>query len=154
MDKELKKAYTEALVILNHMDPKYKEKIPKKLIEQMERGKIETYDFKIDFNIPFKENKFSSKTMPLLAMLNLNYWCETEEEKKAQLAIHEANDKKQKEKTETPLVDKEEIVQVIEETGTEPFLWLALPEDTWFERWLYKIKTKIKILFSKRKYKE
>ena len=154
MKNELKKAYAEVLEILNHMEPKYKEKIPAKLLAQMESKKLEGYEFKIDFSIPFKENKFSSKTLPLLAMINLNYWCETEEEKQAQREIHEANDKKAEEAkqstTSTEKIEKEEIVQTIEETNTEPFLWLELPEDTWFEKLIYRIK----YFFKKRKWKQ
>lgn len=145
MKNELKRAYAEVLEILAHMDPKYTEKIPTKLLEQMKKKKLEGYTFELDTTIPFKENKFSSKTMALLAMINLNYWCETEEEKQAQRAIHEANDKK----PETKVVEKEEIEQVIEETDTEPFLWLELPEDNWFEKLIYRIK----YFFKQRKWK-
>ncbi len=152
MKNELKKAYAEVLEILNHMEPKYKEKVPEKLLLQMESKKLEGYTFELDLSIPFKENKFSSKTLPLLAMINLNYWCETEEEKQAQREIHEANDKK-KEETQAKTnatIKKEDIVQTIEETNTEPFLWLELPEDTWFEKLIYKIK----YFFKRRKWKQ
>ena len=144
MKNELKKSYAEVLEILNHMDPKYKEKVPAKLLAQMESKKLEGYEFKLDLSIPFKENKFSSKTLPIIAMLNLNYWCETDEEKQAQRAIHEANDNKQEEvqtqTNATQTLKREEIVQTIEETNTQPFLWLELPEDTWFEKLIYRIK--------------
>lgn len=152
MKNELKKAYTEVLEILNHMEPKYKEKIPEKLLKQMEAKKLEGYEFKLDFSIPFKDNMFSSKTLSLLAMINLNYWCETEEEKQVQREVHEANDRKQKEtQTETnTTIKREEIVQTIEETNTEPFLWLELPEDTWFEKLIYRIK----YFFKQRKWRK
>ena len=140
---ELKKAYVEVLEILNHMDPKYKKMIPEKLLKQMETRGLEGYEFKLDTSIPFKENKFSSKTLPLLAMINLNYWCKTPEEKQAQREVHEANDKKQEvqsQSNDTAMLKREEIVQTLEETNTEPFLWLELPEDTWFEKLIYRIK--------------
>ncbi|MBR3887485.1 MAG: hypothetical protein IKJ32_00065 [Clostridia bacterium] len=152
MKNELKKAYAEVLEILNHMEPKYKEKVPEKLLKQMETKKLEGYEFKLDFSIPFKENNFSSKTLSLLAMINLNYWCETEEDKKAQREIHEANDKKKAEThaESNTTIKKEEIVKTIEETNTEPFLWLELPEDTWFEKLIYKIK----YFFKRRKWRQ
>ena len=143
MKNELKKAYVEVLEILNHMDPKYKKMFPEKLLKQMETRGLEGYEFKLDTSIPFKENKFSSKTLPLLAMINLNYWCETPEEKQAQREVHEANDKKQEvqsQSNDTAMLKREEIVQTLEETNTEPFLWLELPEDTWFEKLIYRIK--------------
>ena len=152
MKNELKKAYVEVLEILNHMEPKYKEKVPEKLLKQMETKKLEGYEFKLDFSIPFKENNFSSKTLSLLAMINLNYWCETEEDKKAQREIHEANDNKKAEThaESNTTIKKEEIVKTIEETNTEPFLWLELPEDTWFEKLIYKIK----YFFKRRKWRQ
>ena len=38
MNSEQMKAYTELLTIINYMEAKYKEKIPKKLIEFFERN--------------------------------------------------------------------------------------------------------------------
>lgn len=154
MTKELKIAYAEVLTIISHMEIKYKEMIPQKLLAHMEKNQEQGYNFKIDFSIPLKENTFSEKTLPLLAMINLNYWCETEQERQAQLAIHKANDKEyleqQKDKYDlSKLVKKEEVVEVIEETDTQPFLWLEVPEDNWFERLLYKIKC-----FFKRKFRK
>lgn len=155
MTKELKRAYKEVLIILNHIEPQYKEKIPKKFLEQMEKNQLLEHTFEIDFSIPFKDNAFSPSTLPLLALINLRYWCETEEDKKAQQAIHDENDKKyreeQREKNDlSKVLKKEEVVQAIAETDTQPFLWLELPEDTWLEKLIYRIK----YFFKQRKWRK
>lgn len=90
-------AYTELLVIINCMEAKYKEKIPQKLIEYLEKNCAKEYKFKLDLSIPLKQQKLNPKTLALLAMLNLKYWCETEEEKKELIEMYEKNEKSYKE---------------------------------------------------------
>ena len=97
MTNEQMKSYTEILTIINNMELKYKEKVPKKLIDFFERNKLKEYVFNIDFTKPLKEQKFSEKTLPLLAMINLNYWCKNEEEKKELIKHYSENEKKYQE---------------------------------------------------------
>lgn len=82
MSKERTEAYVEVLEILNHMDKKYVEKIPLELIEFFKQNSSKEYKFYLDKNIPFEEQSLKEHTINILAMLNLNYWCESEEHKK------------------------------------------------------------------------
>ena len=81
MKSEEEIAYKQLITILNNMEPEYKEKIPKKLMKLFEENSAEDYEFHLDLTRPLQEQELNSKTLALLAMLNLNYWCETEEEK-------------------------------------------------------------------------
>ena len=80
-------AYSEVYTILKMMNPQYLDKIPNKLqkaiIEEMDKN----YQPKIVSNIPLKDQKLKPKTYTILAMLNLNYWCETQEHKEELLKI-------------------------------------------------------------------
>ena len=51
------------------------------------------YQPKIVSNIPLKDQKLKPKTYTILAMLNLNYWCETQEHKEELLKIYSNNEK-------------------------------------------------------------
>ena len=57
----------------------------------------EDYKFNIDLSIPFEEHNLKDITLNVLAMLNLNYWCETEEEKHEWEVIYNQNKKKYEE---------------------------------------------------------
>lgn len=152
MTNEQMKSYTEILTIINYMEMKYKEKIPKRLIEFFERNKAKEYMFDIDFSKSLKEQNFSKQTLPLLAMINLNYWCETQEEKQALMDIYSENDRKKKEKHIENTAQNAEIEQAevmtseINEATCYDMIVLEDEESSWFGRVMYQIK-----LFFKRK---
>ena len=94
MENNLSKAYTEVLLILSYMEQKYIDMIPKKLLELFNEEKDKNYQPNINPNISLAEQNLQRKTLALLAMLNLNYWCEDENEKKELLKMYSENDKK------------------------------------------------------------
>lgn len=81
MENSLSKAYAEVLLILAYMEQKYIDMIPKKLLELFGEGKDKNYRPNINPNISLAEQNLQRKTLALLAMLNLNYWCKDENEK-------------------------------------------------------------------------
>lgn len=97
MTKERKEAYVEVLEILSHMDRKYVEKVPLKLIDFFKNNASKEYKFTIDLSIPLEEYEFSQITLNILAMLNLNYWCESEEHKEELLNKYYNNELKHQE---------------------------------------------------------
>ena len=97
MENELLKAYAEVDVILSLMENTYVEKIPKSMIELFKKEKLQGYKPNINPKIPLDEQNLQKKTYAILAMLNLNYWCENEKEKQKLLALYSENDKKREE---------------------------------------------------------
>lgn len=95
--QESKKAYVEVLEILKHMEPKYVEKIPSKLIDFFKMNASKEYVFKLNSAIPFEEQELMQSTINILAMLNYNYWCEDEEHKKYLLNKYNENEIKYQE---------------------------------------------------------
>jgi len=92
MTKERREAYVEVLEVLNNMDSKYIEKIPKKLIQFFINNSSKEYRFHLKDNIPLEEQNLKEITINVLAMLNLNYWCESEEHKKELLKKYYDNE--------------------------------------------------------------
>ena len=82
MENNLSKAYTEILLILSYMEQKYADMIPKKLLELFNEEKDKNHQPNINPNISLADQNLQRKTLALLAMLNLNYWCKDENEKK------------------------------------------------------------------------
>lgn len=96
MDNSLLKAYSEVDKILSFMEIEYVEKVPKKLREIFRNEKLKDYNPNIDKNIPLNEQNLERKTYAILAMLDLNYWCNSEE-KQELLKAYSNNDKKREE---------------------------------------------------------
>jgi len=92
--KERREAYVEVLEILEKMDTYYKEKIPLNIREHFKENASQEYEFYIDLSIPFEDLNLKEITLNILATLNLNYWCETEEEKQKWTSIYVENEKK------------------------------------------------------------
>ena len=67
---------------LNLLEDEYKERVPKKIVEFFEEERDKEYSPIIDVNTPLDKQNLKRETMVLLAILNLNYWCDTEEEKR------------------------------------------------------------------------
>lgn len=98
MIKERREAYVEVLEILKHMDKKYVAKIPSDLREFFERNASKEYEFHIEPSIPLEQHELKEITINILAMLNINYWCDTEEHRQELLRkYHENNLKYQEE---------------------------------------------------------
>ena len=97
MKNNLLKAYSEVDKILSFMEIRYVEKVPKKMREMFKNEKLQDYEPNIDKNIPLEEQQLERKTLAILAMLNLNYWCENEEEKLRFLNELDKNEEEKKE---------------------------------------------------------
>lgn len=87
---ERKEAYAEVTKILSCMDQKYVKKIPHKLKEFFKKNALQDYNFNVSMNKPLSEQNLKRKTLVILAMLNINYWCESEEHK--QELLHKYNE--------------------------------------------------------------
>lgn len=82
MTTERMEAYVEVIEVLKYMDDKYVDKIPKKLRDFFEENSSKDYVFHLNTNKPLNEQNLKQKTLCILEMLNLSYWCESEEAKK------------------------------------------------------------------------
>lgn len=152
--KERREAYIEVLEILKHMDRKYVTKIPKDLIEFFERNSSKEYEFHIDTSIPLEEHKLKENTINILAMLNLNYWCESEEHKKELLKKYHENDLRHQEKlrnkynTDNLFKRERKVITSIKE-NYENSIPLKYEEPKWYQKTYNIILKFIKRLFNK-----
>ena len=93
-----RKAYTEIDNFIELLDEYNRNKVPKKLREYFKKEKDNTYTKTINPNIPIKEQNLKEETLALIAMLNLQYWCEDEEEKRRLKKIYSDNEIKHQQK--------------------------------------------------------
>jgi len=133
MEKNSSLAYSEIYEILKLIEDEYINRIPKKIINFFEEERDKEYKPIIDVDIPLDEQNLKRETMVLLAILNYNYWCDSEEEKKEiqEELIRNTERKEQEEKelaerynpdnifkkkneVKEPINDNSENVQIIE----------------------------------------
>lgn len=90
-------AYAEVDEILNLLEDTYIEKVPEKVRNFFKEERDNEYKIEIDIQRPLIEQKLKRETLVLLAILNLNYWCESEEEKQEFLNELAENEKEKQE---------------------------------------------------------
>lgn len=86
--------YAEIDAILNLMDEKYVNKIPEKLKNIFKEEKKFDYKPVIDTQKALNEQELQKGTLVILAMLCLNYWCDSEEEKQELIKAYSENERK------------------------------------------------------------
>ena len=143
--KESKQAYAEVLEILKHMDAKYVQKIPNKLIEFLNKNASKDYKFVLDKNIPFEQQALKESTINILAMLNYNYWCEDEEHKKYLLNKYNENEIKYQQM----LMEKYSRDQLFKRSNEDSINKSNYPQSYKDIKWYQKILEYFKRLFSK-----
>lgn len=82
MTEVMRKAYTEVNEILKMLPKEYVQKVPIKLRDMFEKTRINDYKVDLNPNKSIKEQNVVYETRVILTILKLNYWCESEEEKR------------------------------------------------------------------------
>lgn len=93
MNDDVAKAYAEVDEILNVIDKEYLDKVPVNIRTFFENARLKDYKPNINFQLPLNEQKLQRKTLVFLAILYLNYWCNSEEEKQELLHEFSNNEK-------------------------------------------------------------
>lgn len=73
-------AFCEVLYILENMDGKYLDKIPKSLLELFKREKSRGYKVNLLHSIPLEEQELLKETRTILAFLCRKYLCDGDSE--------------------------------------------------------------------------
>ena len=81
MDIKTKEMYSEVYSILNLLGEPFIKKIPKNIYKVIQDTRSLTYTPIYDENISLNKQQIKRETLSMIALLHLNYWCDTEEEK-------------------------------------------------------------------------
>jgi len=88
-----RQAYSEVDEFLGLLTEEERTKIPRKLREFFKEEKDSNYIKGIRTDIPVKDQDFKEETLAIIAVLNLQYWCEDENEKKRLKQVYANNQK-------------------------------------------------------------
>lgn len=141
---EYSEAAVEVLGILEYLEDIDKNKIPKEIIEFLEKNKSNTYNPKINYWDNVEKLNLKKKTRQILAGLYIDY-LSSDEEKKEYI-----NKLKQNEiKNQEILKEKYNVDNIFEkkEIPKEQVVELVLVKE---EKWFVKIINKIKEIFKKK----
>lgn len=143
------RAYSEVDAILEKMDKANVEKIPIKLRKMFKEEKDVEYQNKIDIYDKVQRKELEPKTLTLLAMLYLNYWCKDDEEKNNLIKQYAENDRKSEEETREKynpnnlFKNKEKNKEQIANNSTETSL-IIVEKEKWYKKIFNFIKKFIK----------
>jgi hypothetical protein len=99
-------AYAEVDEILNLLEKEYRERVPEKIRNFFKEEKMPDYNPKIEIGKQLTEQNLKRETMVLLAILNINYWCDSEEEKQMFIDEMAKNEEEKRELEEKYNPDK------------------------------------------------
>ena len=94
IDTTTRQAYSEVDEFLELLDDYEKIQIPEKIREFFKKEKDPNYYKGLNPNIPIKNQCLKEETLAILALLNLQYWCDDEDEKKRLESIYSENEDK------------------------------------------------------------
>ena len=89
-----RQAYSEVDTFLEIVSPEEREKIPQKLKDIFREEKDNSYKKIINADVPIIEQNLKEETLSIIALLNLQYWCEDESEKERLRNIYNENERK------------------------------------------------------------
>ena len=110
-----REAYAEVDNFIECLDLYDKNKIPESIRKYFKKEKSKNYNKIIDANQPIKNQNLKDETLAIIAMINLKYWCDDEEEKKRLMTIYSENEKKY----QNELKEKYDIEKIFEERNNK-----------------------------------
>lgn len=88
-----RQSYSEIDEFIGLLTDEQIEKIPLKLRELFKKEKDPNYKKGINPNEPIKNQNLKEETLALIALLNLKYWCDDEQEKERLKKVYSSNEK-------------------------------------------------------------
>lgn len=98
-------SYSEVLDIIDNMEVKYKEMLPRKLMDFLNENKNLEYKKHVNPQILLSEQNISKDAITILAMINLKYWVKDEKHKADLIEKYKANNKE---------ISSEELKKILE----------------------------------------
>ena len=138
-----RQAYSEIDEFLGLLSIDQRNMIPQKLRELFSREKDKEYIKGIDPTIPIKEQNLKEETLGLIALLNLEYWCQDELERERLKRVYGKNEKEYQEMLQVKfnpdnIFNKKETI-VEEEKEQAQCLQIVEYKEPLFKRILNKI---------------
>lgn len=94
MDIKIQEIYSEVYSVLNMLGESYIKKIPNSLYKMIKDSKSMSYNPQYLANISLDKQQIKKESLSMIALLHLNYWCESDKEKEKLNKIFRDNEEK------------------------------------------------------------
>lgn len=128
MDLQTQRTYSEVYGVLTMLGTSFIAKLPQKLYHLVERQRAKDYTPSYDVTIALEKQNISQQALAMIMLFHLNYWCDTEEDKKALRAILDKNEKEVHEKYDIDNIFKKRQEQAILQAEDSTVQSVALVE--------------------------
>lgn len=108
-------SYAEVNYIIHHMNVRYLEMLPTKLVDFFDKMKDPYCEVYVDPHKPLQSQGLRQYTLEIIALLHLKYWCEDEERKQELYHRMEVNQIKFEEK----IKERFNVENIFEDTKKE-----------------------------------
>lgn len=81
MNTVTKEIYSEVYSVLKVLGKKYTDKIPNSLYNMIQENKLENYKPTYTLETNLEEQNIKRESISMIALMHLNYWCNSENEK-------------------------------------------------------------------------
>lgn len=92
------RVFSEVYSVLNALGNKYIDKIPKKVFEIIEKNRDLEYEPEIDRNKALNKQNISKEAINMIAKIDLDFWCKTNQEKSEMHILLKENEKRENER--------------------------------------------------------
>lgn len=138
-----RQAYSEMDEFLELLSDEQRAKIPKKLREFFKEEKDINYNKGIDPKVPIRDQSLKEETLAIIALLNLQYWCEDEKEKQRLKEVYAKNERiyqeQLREKFNPDDIFKKKTQSIKKEHEEVKNVEMVLYKEPWIKRILNKI---------------
>lgn len=120
MDIKTKETYSEVYSVLELLGEDYIRKLPSKMYNMIEEERLKEYN--PSYSMPLKKESIKKEALAIIAVLHLNYWCETEEEKSRLNNLFENNYTKYQDELRNMYIVNNNEKETEKETETEKYI--------------------------------
>ncbi len=120
MDIKTKETYSEVYSVLELLGEDYISKLPSKMYNMIEEERLKEYN--PSYSMPLKNESIKKEALAIIAVLHLNYWCETEEEKSRLNNLFENNYTKYQDELRNMYIVNNNEKETEKETETEKYI--------------------------------
>jgi len=94
MNIKNREIYSEVNAMLDMLGEEYVNKLPNSLFNTIREESLKEYTPIYNPSIALQEQSIKRETLSMIALLHINYWCNTEEEKESLKSLFNSNESK------------------------------------------------------------
>ena len=138
MEEKTKDIYSEVYSILNLLGSNYINKLPTTLFNMIEKERNKDYNPIYNKDVKLEEQNINKKSLSMIALFHLNYWCNSDEEKEELRTLFKSNEENYELEIREKYNPKDIFLKG--EVTQKPIEMVVYKEESVFKKFINKIK--------------